>query len=161
MRLAVRPHLQEHHLGLDAHPHAEAELLLEGVSDALQVAARVGVKGLAVLVVEVAVDARHLRVPTDRAPGIQVGDADELGLLLAEGDVPAVAVDTQVHGGAVDVPDAVARRALEVRGGNILAVELAVDGDEREVGVLDAALGDLGQHTLQRLLELRGGDDLV
>ena len=155
-RLAVLVGLEPHHLGLGAGPEVEAGLLLEGLVDALQVAAAVRrEEGSAVNLFltapeESAEDAGGLGVPRELAEGLGLGDADQLTGLGSVADVFAVPVDEQVGRGPVDQLEALVGNGGEMLGRYAFAHDPPGDGNELAVEVLDSLdldtpldLGDL------------------
>ncbi len=145
---AVLALLEPHHLRLDADQELVAELLLELGDDALEVLARVGVEELSRFrVVTVTEHSRHSVVPREDREGREVRDGGELGLLGAEADVVAGAVDEEVGGGAVDELVALLGDLREEGGDDSLPHHTTRHRHLLEEDVLDAlgldALGDL------------------
>src|SRR5215207_674992 len=143
-RRAVLRLLEPHHLGLDADQELVAELLLELSDDALQVLPRVGVEELSRLrVVAIAEHTRDTRVPWKLSERGEVRHGRELGLLGAEADVVAGAVDEEIGGGAVDELIALLRDLREEGGDNALPHDASRYRDLLEEDVLDALRLDL------------------
>ncbi len=142
--LAVGVGLEPHHLGLGAGAQVQAELLLEGVVDAPEVAAAVGGEEhppVDLLLAPAEEGAEHpggLGIPGKLAEGLGLGDADEFARLGAVADVAAVPVDEEVGRGAVDELEALVGNGAEVLGRDALAHDPSGDGHELAVEVLDA-----------------------
>ena len=154
--LAVGVDLQPHHLRLGAGPKVQSGVLRELRVDALEVAPAVGGEERAAVHLffppaeQRAPHTRRLRVPRQDVEGLGFGDADQLAGLGSIADVVAVTVGEQVGGGPVHQLEAGVRDALPVGSGDAFAHDATGHRDELVVHVLDALLGDLALHRLDR-----------